>query len=86
MVWEGRTLTTRYKEEDTWMVIQFQAFLYHDKLSSLFIAMVEAVEKGKIQAWSQHIIVPVQMVDMFEIIICPYYYLNHKILSSNEIK
>ena len=34
--------------------------------------MVEAVEKGKVWAWSQHIIVPVQIVDVFKIAICPY--------------
>ena len=72
LVWEERTLTARYEEEDTWMVIQFQACLCHDKLSSLFVATVEAVEKGKIRAWSRHIIVPVQIVDVFEIAICPY--------------
>ena len=65
-------LTARYEEEDTWMVIQYQACLCHDKLSSLFVAIVEAVEKGKVQAWSQHIIVPVQIVDVFKIAICPY--------------
>ena len=57
---------------DTWMVIQFQACLCHDKLSSLFVAIVETVEKGKVRAWSQHIIIPIQMIDVFEIAICPY--------------
>lgn len=72
LVWEGRTLTARCEEGDTWMIIQFQACLCHDKLSSLFVATVEAVEEGKVRAWSQHVIVPIQMVDACEIAICPY--------------